>query len=416
MIVSSSAQPRIVKVSRPAPRPRPMGPRRPRVPPRKRSSGKGFLVFKVIVISFLLLILALMLVPQLRDSPLQWLNPLSYRSFPQMAEFTVDRRMSISGVQSFGFDIPEPKNIPGTQRVVSITTNPQPTTVEDRYGYDWMDWDATSGQVITVTTTFRTWTVWWEIDSDSSLTLNEARTWDPVFNSLSNQYNHDEWRIEVTHPDIVSKARQLEDSGGTVYDNVKSIFRYLDVNFEYSTREGGAVKTSSTTLADKKGDCDDMSFLFSALARAMGIPAWPVLGAMYTPLSGEWVGHGWMEVYIPTTNGGVNATIDMVNDEFLVRGANRFSDFRSDGDGDHLNDYYYSYSYVPNKFQTPEINDYFVDRGYDTEGTVTVKLGHDGRPVPLFEFLILFIVAIIAIIIILKLAKRRRRRRARARR
>jgi hypothetical protein len=106
----------------------------------------------------------------------------------------------------------------------------------------------------------------------------------------------------------------------------------------------------------------------------------------------------------------------MVNDEFLVRGANRFSDFKADGDGDHLNDYYFSYSYIPSKFQTPEINDYFVDRGYDTDGTVTVKLGHDGRPVPLFEFLILFIVAIIAIIIILKLAKRRRRRQARARR
>ncbi|MCK4443270.1 MAG: hypothetical protein KAW09_01920, partial [Thermoplasmata archaeon] len=106
----------------------------------------------------------------------------------------------------------------------------------------------------------------------------------------------------------------------------------------------------------------------------------------------------------------------MVNDEFLVRGANRFSDFKSDGEGDHLNDYYYSYSFVPNKFLTPEIDDRLVDRGFVTDGTVTVKLGYDGRPVPLFEWLLLAIIAIIAIIMILKVAKRRRRHRARARR
>ncbi len=371
---------------------------------------------KVIIISFLLLVLALMLVPQLRNSSLQWLNPLSYRSFPEMAEFTVDRRMSISNVQSFGFDIPEPGDVPGAQRVLSLTTYPTPTTVEDRYGYDWMDWDAASGQTITVSTTFRAWTVWWEVNSENSLTVNEAQMWDPVFNALSNQYNHDEWRIEMTHPEIVSRARQLEDTRATVYENVQSIFKFLNANFEYSTREGGAVKASSQTLRDGDGDCDDMSFLFSALARAMGIPAWPVMGAMYTSMTGEWVGHGWMEIYIPTTQGGSNVTIDMVNDEFLVRGANRFSDFRSDGDGTHLEDYYYSYSYLPLKGVTPEIADNYVDRGYDTEGTVSVKLGHDGKPVPLCEFLIVMIVALVALFIIIKVARRRGRRRARARR
>ncbi|MCK4443176.1 MAG: transglutaminase family protein, partial [Thermoplasmata archaeon] len=266
-------------------------------------------MMKVLVISLLLLVLALILVPQLRSSPLQWLNPLSYRSFPETAEFTVERTMSISGVESFGFDTPEPKNIPGTQRVISMTTSPQPTTTEQRYGYDWMDPDAAPGDTITILTTFRTWTVWWDIDSDNSLTADEAQMWDPVYNSLSSQYNHDEWRIEVTHPEIVSLARQLEVSGGTVYENIQSIFKHLDVNFEYGTREGGAVKTSSETLEDGYGDCDDMSFLFSALARAMDIPAWPELGAMYNSMTHEWVGHGWMEVYVPTTQGGANVTI-----------------------------------------------------------------------------------------------------------
>jgi hypothetical protein len=404
------------KTSKPAIRPRTSQVRRSaRRPPPKRSSGRGFVILKVIVISFLLLILALMLVPQLRDSPLQWLNPMSYRQFPESAEFTVERRLTMTGVQSFGFDLPQPKNISGTQRVMSIYTSPQPIESQ-KYGYYWMDWDASPGDTIIVRKTFRTWTVWWDINSDNSLTLDQARQYDPIFNALADQYTHDEWRIEVTHPAIVSLARQLEVSRGTVYDNLQSIFKYLDVNFEYSTREGGAVKTSSETLSDRNGDCDDMSFLFVAVARAMGIPSWPELGAMYNPMTREWVGHGWMEAYIPTTNGGENVSIDMVNDEFLIRGANRFADFKSDGDGDHLEDYYFSYSFVPNKFQTLDINDDMIDRGYETTGTITVKLGYDGRPVPLFEVLFILIALLIGIVIIYKLAKRRGRHRAQARR
>jgi hypothetical protein len=414
-IVEPVNEPKAPKATKKIVRRRPTHARRTRRPPQKRSSGKGFIICKVIVISFLLLILALILVPQLRDSPLQWLNPMSYRQFPEMAEFTVERKMSMSNVQSFGFDIPQAKNLPGAQRVLSVTTNPQPTMLQ-KYGYDWMDWDAAPGDLITVRTSYRTWTMWWDIDSDTSLTVNQARKYDPAYNTLSIQYNHDEWRIETTHPDIVSIARQLEVTGGSVYDNLESTFKYLDVNFEYSTREGGAVKASSETLNDRNGDCDDMSFLFVAIARAMGIPAWPEMGAMYNPLSHEWVGHGWMEAYVPTTTGGVNVTIDMVNDEFFIRGANRFSDFKSDGDGDHLEDYYYSYSFIPSQSRAPEINDYYVDRDYDTTGTVTVKLGHDGGPVPLFEWLLILIVVIIAIVIILKLVKRRGKRRARARR
>lgn len=371
-------------------------PRR-RVPQgRKRKKGRGFLIFKVLLISFLLLLLALILVPQLRDSPLQWLNPLSYRQFPKEVEFSVDRSISISGVQSFTVDIPAPESLAGAQYVLSFSPYPDPNA-EQRYGYNWIVWDASGGQVVHSRFSMRTYTIWWDIDSSDSLTLAEARQYDPVFNSLSSKYNHDEWQIEVTHPDIMSLAGQLKVSGGTVYDDLVSIYKYLDINFEYSTREGGSVKASSETLRDRTGDCDDMSFLFVGLARAMGIPAWPELGAMYNSFDDRWIGHGWMEVYIPTTGGGVNATIDMVNDEFLIRGANRFSEFKSDGVGDHLMDYYYSYAYI--KMGTPQINDDYISRGYSTSGTVTVKLGSDGGPVPGFEWLLIVPAVVVALFV-----------------
>ncbi|TET90920.1 MAG: transglutaminase family protein [Methanomassiliicoccales archaeon] len=419
---ASPPPPRIVVVSgskasssgsRPATRIRPRHRRSParRIPPRRRrSSGRGFLIFRVLLICFLLLLLALIFVPQLRDSSLQWLNPVSYRQFPQEVQFSVERRISISGVQSFTVDIPAPRNMNGSQWLLSSSPHPDPT-IEQRYGYEWMVWDASNGQTVYSRFTMRTETIWWDMDSSDSLTIAEARQYDPVFNSLSAMYNHDEWNIEVSHPEIMSLAAQLTVTGGTVHDNLVSIYKYLDINFEYSTREGGTVKTSSETLRDRAGDCDDMSFLFAGLTRAMGIPSWPELGAMYDSLQGKWIGHGWLEVYIPTTNGGVNATIDMVNDEFLIRGANRFSEFRSDGNEDHLTDYYFSYSYIKGS-GTPEISDDYIDLGYHPSGTITMKLGSDGGPVHGLEWLLIIPIAIIVLLIIRRMLIRRRERRS----
>lgn len=378
--------------------------RNPRRGLPRRKRRRGFLILRIVVVLFLLLLLALILVPQLRDSPLQWFNPLSYRQFPEEVEFTVQRKISITGVQSFEVDMPKPKNLGGAQWVLSDSYSPEPDW-EQRYGYDWMSWDLPGGEEIAFRFTMRTKTIWWDIDSVDSLTLAEARQYDSVFNSLSQNYNHDEWKIEVSDPEVIMLARQLEVEGGTVYDHIVSVYKYLDINFEYSTREGGSVKSSSETLRDKRGDCDDTSFLFVALLRAMGIPAWPELGAMYNSLTNQWVGHGWLEVYVPTTEGGKNVTIDIVNDEFFIRGANRFSDFKSDGDGDHLMDYYYSYAYLPIKLGDPEISDEFVSLNYDTFGTVTVKLGSDGRPLPNFELLLLVPAVAVAILVCMRIKR-----------
>ena len=57
----------------------------------------------------------------------------------------------------------------------------------------------------------------------------------------------------------------------------------------------------------------------------------------------SWGGHGWVQAFIPTKDGGDNVTIDTVNHDFLVWRPNRFADFTDDGNGDHLKDYYYTF-------------------------------------------------------------------------
>jgi hypothetical protein len=125
---------------------------------------------------------------------------------------------------------------------------------------------------------------------------------------------------------------------------------------------------------------------------------------MYNSVSNEWVGHAWLGLYMPTHRGGVNVTIDMANHEFLVRGANRFSEWQSDGNGTHLQDYYYPYTYVSSG--TVSISDTYTTIDYSTDGTVVVKLGSDGGKVPGFD-LIIFPVAVIVALIVMGQTRRK---------
>ncbi len=81
--------------------------------------------------------------------------------------------------------------------------------------------------------------------------------------------------------------------------------------------------------------------LFCALARSAGVPAWLQLGAVYSPGSGDMGGHAWVQMFMPTEDGGTNVTIDIVNDRFLVWMPNLFCEYTDTGDADDLNNAYH---------------------------------------------------------------------------
>ncbi|MCK5548214.1 MAG: transglutaminase domain-containing protein, partial [Thermoplasmata archaeon] len=261
---------------------------------------------------------------------------------------------------------------------------------------------------ITITYHIRTKTIAWNLKSSDVMTVDDALDTDETFQYLTTKYNKKEWKINPTDPEIVSLANQL-DVGSTIFDQAKSIFDHLEENFEYSTARGGEVKSPTETLHDENGDCDDMSFLFIAVSRAMGIPAWIELGSMYDEYNQQWVGHAWVAIYLPMTDtersGIVN--IDVVNREFLVRGANRFSDWSSDGgytdengngtadDNEwHIRDYYYMYFYEPLP-GTNYLSDDSTGLEYKESGSVTVRLGGE-QSVPFLDLVLLIPVIIIA--------------------
>jgi len=387
-----------------------------RKPPRRIKKGRMGVILVVIV----LILLVVLLVPQIRIPLLELLDPSSYREYPESVEFTVERSIRITNVINYTVDIPKPEDYSSIQEVVSLNSAPS-YTPENRYGDNWMVWQENGDADITITYRMRTETAVWNIESSDVMILEEAMTTDDTFQLLADRYNRKEWKIDPTNPEIVSLAEQL-DNGGTIYDQTKSIFEYLDKNFDYKTVDRAEVKAPTETLHDKNGDCDDMSFLFIATSRAMGIPSWIELGALYDQQSNQWVGHAWIALYLPlkdeARSGVVN--IDIVNREFLVRGANRFSDWSSDGgytdwhdfgtveeDEWHLYDYYYMYEYNPLP-GTVYYSDESAGLDYEESGSVRVKLGGE-QSTPAFELFLLIPLVIIAYVVIFLARKNQKR-------
>jgi transglutaminase-like putative cysteine protease len=406
----------------PEPEPSPTPPpekRRVRRPPRRAKQGRLGIIAIVIVI----LVAIVLLVPQIRTPLFQMFNPSSYREYPESVEFTVRRNIKITNVLDHEIDIPLPQDFPretaSLQKVVSVGTSP-PYSPLTKYGDEWMLWKANGDADITITYTMRTKTLVWNIEPEYVMTVEEAMSSDEDFQMLDDRHNHKEWLIDPTDPQIVSLANQL-DNGGTIYDQIKSIFDYLDENFEYRTENRGNVKAPTKTLADRNGDCDDLSFLFSAISRAMGIPSWIELGSLYDEYNQQWIGHAWIMLYLPMKKGESGAVnLDVVNREFLIRTANRFSDWSSDGSYSDLNgngiaednethlwDYYRMYVY------TPLGNTYFSDIStgldYKESGTVGVQLGSE-RSIPALDVLLIIPLFIMAYAVVYFISKKNQKR------
>jgi len=100
--------------------------------------------------------------------------------------------------------------------------------------------------------------------------------------------------IQSTAPEIVNTARAIV---GNTDDAVVATERIISWVFTSLKKEGVASLPSALeVLKQRKGDCNEHSVLFAALARAVGIPAKVVVGLLY--LQGAFYYHAWNEVYL----------------------------------------------------------------------------------------------------------------------
>ena len=103
---------------------------------------------------------------------------------------------------------------------------------------------------------------------------------------------------------IIRIASELVKGEDDLYAAVFKIAEWTkhNINYNLSTLTAEVSQKASWVLENRQGVCDELTSLFIALLRAVGIPARFVLGISYTnsPLFPEnWGAHGWAEVYFP---------------------------------------------------------------------------------------------------------------------
>ncbi|MPZ75090.1 MAG: hypothetical protein GEU77_01035 [Deltaproteobacteria bacterium] len=113
--------------------------------------------------------------------------------------------------------------------------------------------------------------------------------------------------LQSDHPRIRDLARQIL---GSETDALKAVLRLKNWVYKEIKKEPTvSVPNALEVLQTRKGDCNEHTVLFNALARAAGIPARTVVGVVY--LRNAFYYHAWSEVWL-----GTWISLDSVLDQF----------------------------------------------------------------------------------------------------
>jgi hypothetical protein len=353
------------------------------VPISPRSKTAGALVAIIAIV----LVLVLLITPMVQSAFFDLIFSPFQRNVPASVTFEVQRDIVVSAnggsIVNFTLDVPVIPDVEASghqmQSVLNVSYSPEPTSLSHRYGTDWAVWKhgELSGEQsyrARMVYEMRVEAVVWDLDSSLSANLTHLP------GSLTDQYLLDEWKIIVSDPNIQSMADDIIKGETNVYSILFAINAWMVEQIKYPNENRLADPSSSVeTLETKVGDCDDQAILFCALARASGVPAWLQLGAMYDTTEHEWVGHGWVQTYVPLKEGGgEKVIIDTVNRDFMIWKPNRFAEYTDDGNGEHLYDYYYSFNcaYDPSTYlsgEGPEFEEQYDSLTY-TESKEKIRI------------------------------------------
>lgn len=116
------------------------------------------------------------------------------------------------------------------------------------------------------------------------------------------QYTEPSDYVESGNPEIIRTASQIASGEDDLFAVAAKLADWTKQNIKYdlSSLAEGTSQKAGEVLQSKKGKCDDLTNLFLAMARSLGIPARFVSGVSYTELiKNNWGPHGWAEIYFP---------------------------------------------------------------------------------------------------------------------
>jgi transglutaminase-like putative cysteine protease len=130
------------------------------------------------------------------------------------------------------------------------------------------------------------------------------------------------------------------------------------------------IQPASTTFQRQTGDCDDLSFLYISLCRAVDIPARFIRGFLVEEENA--VSHAWVEVFvgenigidgwIPVECAGTADNVEAeVNQNFGVEDAGHVQLFKDDGSNESINMTLHPLSWVSYSPNITIASSYFVE-------------------------------------------------------
>lgn len=114
--------------------------------------------------------------------------------------------------------------------------------------------------------------------------------------------------VQTSHPDIQAKALEVAAGAKSPWEATVKIADWLYKNIAKEIR--GTIPSSIEVLRTMKGDCNEHSTLFTAMARAAGVPAKLVAGLVYQ--DDGFYYHAWNEVYIDGQWYPLDATLNRI--------------------------------------------------------------------------------------------------------
>ncbi|MFW6141570.1 MAG: transglutaminase-like domain-containing protein [Candidatus Saliniplasma sp.] len=372
---------------------------------RKKSNWKKGLM--VLILAGLLI--SVFFTPLYTDVQNLWGGPV----YPEKANFSIHRTFDINANRhsDYNMSLIVPEDISGNdlQYIRDIEWGGDPETFE-KYERDWKLWEGnlSRGDSISIQIIYEveTRTLNWGYSSDNIGTIDDLpdevkEQYDKNQWPLDEDRNDDgqnDWMIQPDHPQIKNLAEQIVEGEENLYTKSRAIYNWINNNIEYEIGREGLPKHAYWVLDSGTGDCDEQSFLYASMARAVGIPAYMELGVLYDRMVNQWGGHGWIRQIVVNDNGEVGwINIDPVNNQFFARGATRITFWVDDGIEDHLSDYYYFFSHSGQVTVSEE----FENTGMETEGQVVLE---DSDDIPGFTF-ILAIPALIISVFVHKIKK-----------
>ncbi len=181
------------------------------------------------------------------------------------------------------------------QDIIVLETQPQADIQEDSILFQWNSIPENEYD-FTVSSRVRTYHKFHPLYSKVVFPITEV-------DSDLKEYLEETEKI-VIDDDILHQANQIAEGEDDLFIVEFKLATWTKENIEYNlnTLTETASQDSAWVLQNKYGVCDELTNLFIAMNRALGIPARFVSGLSYTDselFQENWGLHGWAEVYFP---------------------------------------------------------------------------------------------------------------------